>query len=153
MKFAKEKLYGQFFWMEFHCLNTTEPIWRERERERESLLFTTELPEFMLSQTWSHPAVFDQGPLDWKSSSLNTRPLQNEMEIKILKNEQLASLTPKWRYWWPTVAFSHFVICKVSQNISHFQGGYALIWHEGTMNHCKKVYPLQTIFCLVGDNL
>ena len=73
--------------------------YEERERERESLLFTTELPEFMLSQTWSHPAVFDQGPLDWKSSSLNTRPLQDEMEIKILKNEQLASLTPKWRYW------------------------------------------------------
>ena len=79
MIFAKEKLYGRFLWMAFHCLNNTEPIWGE------SLLFTTESPGFVLSQTWSHPSVFNQGLLDWKSSSLNTRPLQHQMHKNSLR--------------------------------------------------------------------
>ena len=113
MIFAKEKIYGRFLWMAFHCLNNTEPIWGE------SLLFTTESPGFVLSQTWSHQSVFNQGLLDWKSSSLNTRPLQHQMHIKLFKNVQLASLTSGWRYWWPTVAVNLFLICKFSRKKNH----------------------------------
>ena len=63
------------------------------------LLFTAEISGIVLSQPWSHPAILNQGPLDWKSSSLNTRSMQDEMQIKLFKNEQLTSLTPEWRYW------------------------------------------------------
>ena len=102
--------------MEFHCLSNTESIWGEKKKKkRDSLLFTTEFPGVVLSQPRSHPAVLNRGPLDWKSSSLNTRTFQDEMQIKLFKNEQLASFTPKWRYWWPTVAVHIFLFFKVSQ--------------------------------------
>ena len=144
MIFAQEKLYGPFLWMEFHCLNSTEPIWGD------SLLFTTESPGVV---PWSHLVVFNLVPLDWKSSSLNSRPLQDEVQIKLYKNEQLPSLKPKWRYWWPTVAVYLFFTSKANQKKSHFQGGWVIIiWHEGTKNRCKKVYQFKTIFCLVGHN-
>ena len=107
----------------------------------------------VLSQPWSHPAILNQGPLDWKSSSLNTWRMQDEMQIKLFKNEQLTSFTPEWRYWWSTVAAHLFLICKVSQKKWHLQSGYVIIiWYEGTMNHCKKVCQFKTILCLVGHN-
>ena len=76
------------------------------------------------------------------------------MQIKLFNNEQLESLTPEWRYWWPTVAVYFFHICKVKKKKnSDFQRGYVIIiWDEETMNHCKKVYQFKTIFYLVGHN-
>ena len=34
-----------------------------------------------LSQPWSHPVVLNTGPLDWKSSTLTTRPLLHHFTI------------------------------------------------------------------------
>ena len=86
MIFAPQKIYGPLLWMEFHCLKATDPVWGG------SLLFTTESPGVVLSQPWSHPVVLNWGSLDWKSSTLNTRPLKDYMQIKLFKNEQLAAL-------------------------------------------------------------
>ena len=33
-----------------------------------------------LSRPWSHPAVLNTGPLDWESSALTTRPLNNRFK-------------------------------------------------------------------------
>ena len=35
-----------------------------------------------LSRPWSHPVVFNTGPLDWESSPLTTRPLRSGTTLK-----------------------------------------------------------------------
>ena len=72
------------------------------------------------------------------------------MQIKPFNNEQLASLIPEWRYWWPIVAVHLFLICKVSQKKKHiFKMDMLSLWHEGTMNSFENFYQFKTIVYLV----
>ena len=74
----KKALYGPFLWMGFNFLKATEPL------RGDSLLSTPKSPgetwysfdrpqkDGRLSRSWSHPVVFNLGPLDWKSSAQTT---------------------------------------------------------------------------------
>ena len=62
----KKKLYDPFLWMEFSFYFLTRTSWCSFSRPQKE-----ELP----GRLWSHPTVFNPGPLDWESSNLTTRPL------------------------------------------------------------------------------
>ena len=64
------KLYGPFWWMEFNCFKTIEPLWGD------SLLlvprtfwysFNRPWKSSRFSWSWSHLAVLNSGPLDRES--------------------------------------------------------------------------------------
>ena len=65
-----------------------------------SFLFTTKFQEIpgthyqpqkdeRLSWPWSHPVVLNTGPMDWESSILNTRPLENKPQTKARNNQEI----------------------------------------------------------------
>ena len=80
LKTKTKKLYGPFLWMGFNCL-------KARVTSRRQFTFYHSVPrnswysfyrprkDERLSRPWSHPVVLNTGPLDWKSSTLTTRPL------------------------------------------------------------------------------
>ena len=64
----------------FNCLKAAESL------RGDSLLYIIQFPGVpgtllidlgRMSWSWSHPMVLNLGPLDWESSTLNTRPLLN----------------------------------------------------------------------------
>ena len=63
----EKKLYSPFLWMGFNCLKVTfyhmvsRTSWYSKDER--------------LSWPWSHPAVLNLGPLDWKCSTSTLRPL------------------------------------------------------------------------------
>ena len=74
----KTKTLWPFLWMGFNCLKGTESLrgeftfnhlvprnsWHSVDRPRK---------DGRLSRPWSHPVVFNTGPLNWESSALTTR--------------------------------------------------------------------------------
>ena len=78
------KLYGPHLWIEFNCIEATEPLWGG------SLLITTQFPEIpgtgligkrlkdeKLSQPWIHPVVL-------KTATLRTQHLNHEDIAQLL---------------------------------------------------------------------
>ena len=82
MKHLKKlkKLYGPFLWMRFNCLKATATsrrqftFYRSVPRNSWSSFYRPRKDE-RLSRPWSHPVVLNMGLLDWKSSTLTTRPV------------------------------------------------------------------------------
>ena len=52
-----------------------------------------------LSRPWSHPVALNTGPLDWESSTLNTRPLLINYFFIWRKNDTLFSRYFNF-FWW-----------------------------------------------------
>ena len=78
--FTQKKLYGPFLWMGFNCLKARATSRRHfafyRYAPRNSWYsFYQPQKDERLSRPWSHPVALNMGPLDWKSSTLTTRPL------------------------------------------------------------------------------
>ena len=82
----KPQLYGPFLWMGFNDLKASATSRRQftfyHQVSRYSWYsFYRSLKDERLSRPWSHPVVLSTRPLDWKSSTLTTRPLLKHYEL------------------------------------------------------------------------
>ena len=103
------KLYGPFLWIGFNCLKASAT-------SRRQFTFYHLVPRYSwysfyrprkderLSRPWSHPAILNTGPLDWKSSALTTRPSLHKVQADISHNypyhKKLSIFVGKKRYQW-----------------------------------------------------
>ena len=72
-----------------------------------------------LSRPWSHPVVFNMGPLEWESSALTTRPLLHCCSIVEIV-EQLKAVKENVNITF-IIEFIDNILAKILHHCNHLQ--------------------------------
>ena len=121
-----KKIDGPFLWVGFNCLKATEPLWRN------NLLFTILNLRTRKDWPWSHPVVLNPGPLDWKSSTLTTRPLLHKV---------IAFLLP-----WRSHELKLFPSSNTSEIVGSFKCDMTRIWYAHSTSRQTDMYVVKGVW-------